>query len=326
MEYRTIIPHIKEYLLQSPQFEFKGQVEIIFLTQTEEFYHYLLKDVASPPYLLKVRAAKPVTPDPLERDFRVLRHLEGCEFTPQAYYYDPNPRGLDYSLMLTEYVGGEALDYPRDYLKVAQTLGVIHSHGKMDLPIVSDPIERAVAQAKLNLKDALPSGVFHMDHLYFFDGFMEWAEEHAPKKVHLFDESLHTLNHGTLDTGDFVVGKRLILQNWQRAYIGDPAIALAKFLARTTTLWSSRLVLRAIDREDFYYRYEKALGLEKSTIRERIAAYMPYHLLEVFSRFAKYYYDHSLPGKDPGDPLVMKQLQTYLEVDFMRQALTEFIG
>lgn len=325
MEYRTIIPPLKEYLQQSPQFEFKGHIEIIFLSQNDDFYFYLLKDVSSPPYLLKVRSHPNANDSLLETDYRVLRHLEASEFTPQAYFLDQTPKGFDHGLMLMEYVGGDVLDYPRDYLKVAQALGDIHGIGLMDLPRLSQPIEKAIAQAKLNLEDALPSGVFHMDHLYFFDGFMEWAEENAPKKLHLFDDELHTLNHGTLDTGNFVVGKRLVLQGWQRAYMGDPAIDLAKFLARTTTLWSSKLILRAIDREDFYYLYEKGLGVEKSSIRERVMAYMPYHFLEVFSRFAKYYYDHSLPGKDPGDPLVMRQLQTYLEVDFMKEALKEFI-
>lgn len=325
MDYRLIIPQIKEYLTENERFEFRGHVEVIFLTQTEDFFYYLLKDVASPPYLLKVRSLAQAKDDLLERDYRVLRHLEASDFTPKAYFYDANPRNLGHSIMLQEYFGGEALDYPRDYLKVAQALGNIHQLGLMDLPRVAQPIDQALKQAKRNLADALPSGVFHMDHLYFFDGFMEWAEDNAPKKAHLFNDSLHTLNHGTLDTGDFVVGKRFVLQGWQRAYLGDPAIDLAKFLSRTSTLWSSKLILRAIDREDFYYLYEKALGVEKSTIRERVAAYMPYHYLEVFSRFAKYYYDHSLPGKDPGDPLVMTQLQTYLEVDFMRSALTEFI-
>lgn len=326
MLHRTLMPKLREYLLQSDQFAFQSNMELIFLSLSKSFYYYLLKDVGSEAYLLKVRSKELAGDGLLARENTVLTALQECDYTPDVYYFEQASANFTHDFMIQEYLRGDSLDYARDYLKVAMIFGTVHRFKEdIDLPKRIDPLEYAIAQAKKNLEDALPSGAFHMDHLYFFDGFMEWAETNLPKRKHLFTQDHLAINHVNLDSHDFVMDHRFMLCEWHNAIVADQSLDVAKFLAKTTSLWDSRFVMRAIDREDFYYLHEKALGVEKSNLRERVHAYMPYYLLQQFSGFAKYFYDHGKPGASEVDERLMKKIQIFLEVDFMRDVIREYL-
>lgn len=326
MLHRTLMPKLRTYLLESDPFSFQTNMELIFLSLSKDFYYYLLKDVGTEAYLLKVRSKEHAADGLLDREHRVLSALQACPYTPDVYYFEEAGADFSHDFLIMEYLRGDSLEYARDYLKVAMILGSVHRYKEaVELPRRIDPLDYSLQQAKKNLENALPSGAFHMDHLYFFEGFMEWAEAHLEQRRHLFTEEHLAINHRNLDTHDFVIDHRFLLYEWQDAFIADQSLDVTKFLAKTTSLWDSRFVMRAIDREDFYYLHEKALGVEKSNLRERVHAYMPYYLLEQFSGFAKYFYDHGKPDAQGVDERLMKKIQTFLEVDFMRDILKEYL-
>lgn len=326
MLHRTLMPKLRAYLFESDQFSFQSNMELIFISLSKHFYYYLLKDVGTEAYLLKVRSKEHAADGLLAREHRVLSALQTCDYTPDVYYFEEASAQFAHDFLIMEYLRGDSLDYARDYLKVAMILGNVHRYKEeIDLPKRLDPLDYSLQLAKKNLEDALPSGVFHMDHLYFFDGFMEWAENHLDRRKHLFTDQHLVINHRNLDPHDFVIDHRFLLYEWQDAFLGDESLDVTKFLAKTSSLWDSRFVMRAIDREDFYYLHEKAIGVEKSNLRERVHAYMPYYLLEQFSGFAKYFYDHGKPDAQAVDEHLMKKIQIFLEVDFMREVIKEYL-
>ena len=325
MQHRTLMPEIKRYLTENDAFRFSGTMELVYLKTSGDFYFYLLKDLASEPYLLKV-AAKASVDSGLGNEYKVLRYLDDCPHTPNAYHYDHVPEGFDRDVLLMEYIPEEELDYTADYLKVAQIFGSIHRHGaELELPRLDDPLGLCLIRGKDNLKDALSSGVFQVDHLYFFDGFTEWAEEHLDRKRRTFQGVEPVICHGPFEMEDFTMQSPGYLYNWEGAYLGDAAIDITRFLARTTSLMEADVILRAIDREDFYFRWETTMGLEKSSLRERVNAYMPYYLFELFSSLARYYYDHAKPGAHELESLQYEKLQRYLDIEFMQSCLAEYI-
>ena len=325
MLHRTLMPEIKNYLMDHEAFSFSGTMELVYLKASDDFYYYLLKDLASQPYLLKV-SAKAASNSGLATEYQVLRYLEKCPHTPNAYHLDLIPPGLERDILLLEYIRGQELNYTTDYLKVAEIFGSIHSAGAdLQLPKLKDPLGASLRRGKDNLKDALPSGVFRMDHLYFFDGLSEWAEDNLRRKQRVFADIEPVICHGPMEMTDFAIDSHGYLYEWHAAYLGDAAIDITRFLARTTSLMEADVILRAIDREDFYYRWEKTMGLERSSLRERVEAYMPYYLFELFSSLAKYYYDHAKPGAKGLDPYQLDKLQRYLDIEFMQSCLAEYI-
>lgn len=325
MLHRTLMPEIKTYLTSHEAFHFSGTMELVYLKSSGNFYYYLLKDLASEPYLLKVAAATSGETG-LAGEYRVLRYLERCPHTPNVYHFEAATADFSHDFLLMEYIRGEDLNYTADYLKVAQIFGSIHSFGAdLELPVLADPLGLCLERSRENLKDALPSGVFRMDHLYFFDGFSEWAQENLARKRRAFSDVKPVICHGPLEMADFAIDAQGYLYDWQSAFIGDAAIDITRFLARTTSLMEADVILRAIDREDFYFRWEKTMGLERSSLRERVNAYMPYYLLELFSSFAKHYYDHAKPGAQGLDPPQLNKLQRYLDIEFMQACLVEYV-
>ncbi|WP_459129828.1 phosphotransferase [Guggenheimella bovis] len=321
--YRRVLQNFaRDRLVATGEFK-RESLTVIFLSKADDYYYYLVKAVGHPPYLLKTCEDSKLE-GPLLKEGEVLKMLSLSTHTPNIYMSLPSSELFKHPILLMEYAPGRELQYEKDYLKVGQMFGGIHRFSRDILDLEhKNPIISSLNESKEALKDALASGVFSVEHLYFFEGFLEWAEEEAEERASLFDPEEDVITHGVLKETNFSVDHNAMLFDWTDAHYSHPAKDIAHFFSKTTSLWNSNFSVRAIDKEDFYYLYGKARGTSINELDNFVRAYMPYHYLKVFSAFAHYFYEVRDPQTPIMNPTFHKKVLTFLEVDTMQRIVRD---
>ena len=86
-----------------------------------------------------------------------------------------------------------------------------------------------------------------------------------------------------LNSGNFLIneGAQSYLIDWEKPLLSEPAQDLGHFLAPTTTLWKTDVVLTAEEMEEFVRRYRVAVGgrFDVSSLSERLPLFLTINCL-----------------------------------------------
>lgn len=159
----------------------------------------------------------------------------------------------------------------------------------------------------------------------FFEKFLSWCDKNAGMERYFIENPWKAINNTEVNSHNFIIGdERSYLIDWEKPVISDPCQDITQFLAPTTTLWRTDILLSQEEIDKFYRVYEGRFP--EKNIRERVRMYTPYLYLRALSWCAYAYVEYQDPNKDIRNPETYKKIKSYLEMDFMRNLLKDWIG
>lgn len=306
------------------------EFRISFLAQGEYNKNYVLEDSKNK-YVFRVNTGSQIgVANQIEYEYNALKRLEESGYTPGVHFVDGSKKQLDYGILVMDYLEGRPLDYRRDLEKAAEIFSGIHSLeiGRKDFDhlitenyIFSDRLK----EAENLLKNVWDSSHVGSDTKRFFEKFLSWCDKNAVMEKYFIENSWKAINNTEVNSHNFIIGpEKSYLIDWEKPVISDPCQDITQFLAPTTTLWRADTLLTGEEIEKFYRVYEGRFP--EKNIRERVRMYTPYLYLRALSWCAYAYVEYQDPNKDIRNPDTYKKIKEYLEIDFMKDLLKDWIG
>lgn len=327
-----LIKDIYEYIEGSnlrKDLNLERDFKISFLAQGEYNKNYVLEDQRNK-YVFRVNTGSQIgVANQIEYEYNALKRLEESGYTPKAHFVDGSKRLLDYGVLVMDYLEGRPLDYRRDLEKAAEIFSGIHSlevkredfdHLITENYIFSDRLK----EAENLLKKFWESSHVDGDTKRFFEKFISWCDKNAGMERYFIENPWKAINNTEVNSHNFIIGdERSYLIDWEKPVISDPCQDITQFLAPTTTLWRTDILLSQEEIDKFYRVYEGRFP--EKNIRERVRMYTPYLYLRALSWCAYAYVEYQDPNKDIRNPETYKKIKSYLEMEFMKDLLKDWI-
>lgn len=258
--------------------------------------------------------------DQIGYEYRALEMLAGSGRTPKPYYCLPMRADLPHGVLVMEYLAGKSLDYERDLPLAAACLADIHrmetAQGHLLAP--EAPQEAMLAESRALIDAYKQSGHSETHTAVALERIFEAAERirsnmSAPPK--------RTLINTELNSGNFLVADRCRLVDWEKPLYGDIAQDLGHFLAPTTTLWRTDIVLSEAERAAFLAQYRAHMGNSRllGALEQRTEDYVKLNCLRGVSWCAMAHGAYASGAHALQNELTRKKLALYLSQDFLAE-------
>lgn len=326
-----IISYLKKNGEVNNYIEIGNKFEVDFLAQGEYNANFVI-DTGKKKYVFRVNTGSQLElENQIRYEYDALKRLEISGVTPRVYFVDDTKSFFDYGILIMEYLEGRPLEYDKDLDKAATIFSKIHSLNLNIIDtsnfIVEEKLFSArVSEAKRLLKDFLISPKADNKLKKFFTRFLEWAEENKWKEIYFIENKWHVINNTEVNSHNFIIGKeKSFLIDWEKPVISDPCQDLTQFLAPTTTLWKANYILTKEEKEYFFDEYIKGVNKRDNDIEERVNLYNPYLYLRALSWCAYAWLEYQKPDKDIKNMDTFKKIEEYLDLDFMKRLLKDYI-
>ncbi len=329
----TLKDKIKNYIIEKEiylQLKMNRSFEVNFLAQGEYNVNFTIDDEDTK-YVFRVNTGSQLELDnQIRYEYNAIKSLEISGVTPKVYFVDDTKEFFHYGILIMEFLDGRPLEYHSDMGKAGKIFGKIHSIdiGSIDNDfIIEEKIcsDRILEGEKL-LKDYLKSPIVDKKLKDFFYKFLQWAEENKSRERYFIENKWHVINNTEVNSHNFIIGnKKSYLIDWEKPVISDPCQDITQFLAPTTTLWKANYLLSEEEQDDFFKTYVDNLEGGDKNIRERVNLYNPYLYLRALSWCAYAWLEYQNPNKDIRNVDTFKKIEEYLDIDFMKNLLKEYM-
>jgi predicted Ser/Thr protein kinase len=329
----TLRDKIKAYLKMNRVHEYlqlDHPFEVEFLAQGEYNINFTVNDERKM-YVFRVNTGSQLAlENQIKYEYDALKTLEMSGVTPKVYYVDDTKEYLDYGILIMEFLHGRPLEYDKDLEKAAKIFAKIHSIDLTNMDttnfiVETDIFSDRILEARRLLNDFLNDQRVDKELKKFFTGFLEWAEKNKDREKYFIENKWHVINNTEVNSHNFIIGaKHSYLIDWEKPVISDPCQDLTQFLASTTTLWKANYLLTKTEKEMFFKTYINMMNGDNN-IRERVELYMPYLYLRALSWCAYAWLEYQKPDKDIKNMDTFNKISEYLNVDFMKHLLKEYI-
>ncbi len=324
-----ICRYIKEDNLKG-RLDLDKDFKVSFLAQGEYNKNYILEDSKNK-YVFRVNTGSQIgISNQIEYEYKALKRLEESKYTPKVHFVDGSKTHLDYGVLIMDYLEGKPLNDRKDLKKAAEIFSGIHSleikRKDFDYLITENYIfSDRLKEADNLLKKFWDNPSADKKTKIFFEKYLSWCRDNSFMEKYFIEDSWKAINNTEVNSHNFIIGsERSYLIDWEKPVISDPCQDITQFLAPTTTLWKSNTLLSKDEIEEFYSVYEKKF--QNKNIRERVRMYTPYLYLRALSWCAYAYIEYQDPNKTIRNPDTYKKVCEYLDVDFMRKLLKEWMG
>ena len=327
-----MLEKIREYLKEKrliEKLQLQESFTIEFLAQGEYNQNFVISD-GKRRYVFRLNYGSQLhLENQIRYEYQALKWLERTNRTPKVYYVDDTREFFPQGLLIMEFLVGGPLDYRRDLKEAALIFGEIHQQpldeeannflvkeqetilaSRVDecqqllAPVLTS--EFVPLQAQRQLADALERCDKNVDQQRFFIELDQWS-----------------VNNTEVNSHNFIIGKKGFLIDWEKPVISHPVQDISQFLASTTTLWRSNLILTQAEKQDFFACYLQATGFARETFEEALRIYHPYLMLRALAWSAMAYDSYQSDTKELKNQEIFEKVTSYLEEDFLRQALRE---
>lgn len=328
---KSDIERIKRYLIESGagrEVSLGDKPNISFLAQGEYNKNYVVENEKNK-YVFRINNGSQIgVSNQIEYEYRALKRLEESGYTPKAYYVDGSRRYLDRGVLIMEFLEGKPLNYNKDLKKAGDIFSGIHS-----LEVKREDFDYLITENYL-FSDRLREGrglltkFWSSPHIdievkRYFERYIEWCERNAYRERYYLDSPWRAINNTEVNSHNFIIGEKSYLIDWEKPVISDPCQDITQFLAPTTTLWKGDSILTREQIDSFYREYEKRLP--NMNIRDRVEMYNPYLYLRALSWCAYAYVEYQDPDKDIKNKDTYEKIKEYLDIDFMKKLLKNYI-
>lgn len=329
----TLKDKIKSYILEKEIYnnlKLNKPIEVSFLAQGEYNINFIVQDKESK-YVFRVNTGSQLELDnQIKYEYDALKALEVSKVTPRVYYLDDSKRYFDYGILIMEFLKGRPLEYNKDLSEAADIFSNIHSLDPNEIKsnlIVEEKIcSDRIKEGSRLLKDYLKSDIVKKEIKNKLAELLEWCEKNKDTEKYFLKNKWHVINNTEVNSHNFIIGdSESFLIDWEKPVISDPCQDLTQFLAPTTTLWKTNYILSNEEKECFFRAYEKGLSRGGSDIRERVHLYTPYLYLRALGWCAYAWLEYQKPDKDIKNMDTFKKIEEYLDIDFMKKLLNDYI-
>lgn len=262
-------------------------------------------------------------------EYDALRDLAPSGRTPEALFCDDSRGILPWGALVMEWLPGRALRYGCDLPAAAEILADIHA-----VPVPED--------SRLFRPERPAYGIYE-ECLAMAAQYFDW--DGADAAVCRLLEALISevgrlplkepssapacIVNTELNSGNFLIneGARSYLIDWEKPLLSEPAQDLGHFLAPTTTLWKTDVVLTAEEMEAFVCRYRAAVGgrFDVSSLLERLPLFLMVNCLRGVSWCAMALREYSQDSRPVSNADTLAKIKTYLSEGFLRSILKNYV-
>ena len=257
--------------------------------------------------------------DQIGYEYRALRLLEGSGRTPRAYYVDGSRELIDEGLLVMEFLPGRPLDYDADLELAAECLADIHKMPwqASDLICPNDPLEAMLDECRKMAGAYLHAPQGERRVKAALERFLDRAARRMRSDVLMPRCIINT----ELNSGNFLIngpGPGNYLIDWEKPILGEAAQDLGHFLAPTTTLWKTDVLLSAEQKERFLGRYlSRRPDLAPELLHRRTAEYETMTCLRGISWCAMAWVEYQSPDRPIKNEETCRKILTYLDAGFL---------
>ena len=269
----------------------------------------------------------------IEYEYNALKLLEKSGRTPQAIFVDASLKLLPYGVLVMEFLSGRPLIYETDMNKAAAILADIHAlpvRAEDGLICPPNPLAAILDECRQMVKkyDSSPLGELAVKKKIaaMLDKGERLVEKHASEIVMTHKCCVNT----ELNAGNFLIndgGASDYLIDWEKPVYGDPAQDLGHFLAPTTTLWKTDVILKKEDMRFFSAQYLRCVAGRYSDdgLAERVGAFVSLNCLRGITWSAMAWVEYQEPGRLIKNEATFKKMCSYLKLDFLEVIDEEFL-
>lgn len=329
----TLKDKIKTYIVEKELYKdlnMGNAFDVKFLAQGEYNVNFIIEDISSK-YVFRVNTGSQLElENQIKYEYEAIKSLEISGVTPGAYYLDDSKEYFDYGILIMEFLKGRPLEYHRDLEKAANIFSRIHGINTDNINnnfIIEENIcTDRIKEGKRLLKDYLKSPKVDFKLKKFFSEYLEWAEKNKDREKYFLKNKWHVINNTEVNSHNFIIGpEKSYLIDWEKPVISDPSQDLTQFLAPTTTLWKANYILSNEEKKNFFKAYKEGLSGIDRNIEERVHLYDPYLLLRALSWCAYAWLEYQNPHKKIKNMDTFKKIEEYLDIDFMKNLLKEYM-
>ena len=261
----------------------------------------------------------------IEYEYLTLKSLESTGVTPKVYKIEYQPKLLDKPYLIEEFLPGKPLDYRQDLPIAAYILSKIH---QVDVQKFEHLI---VAQA--------PLATMMEECLQMFQHYIDWSDR-DDRVVALLQELLEQANqfdlyrplsnpcviNTELNSGNFLINgqdpQRAYLIDWEKPLIGEKEQDIGHFLAPTTTLWKTDVLLTPEQMTAFVQEYNKYSDVKIHS--EFLNQYIQLNILRGLTWSAMAYREYCQAEKTSMHAETFNKIKMYLTPEFIQKMQTYF--
>lgn len=232
-------------------------------------------------------------------------------------------------LLVMQWLPGRALDYRTDMDIAAAILADIHSVPASDASHLIRPEAPALAIYEECLQ--------MVQHYYDWDQadpevtelLKTLVEEIGRLPLTAPSDAPKCIVNTELNSGNFLIFPegRSSLVDWEKPLLSEPAQDLGHFLAPTTTFWKTDVILTPEEVKAFARSYIRAVGdrMDTSALSSRLPLFFTVTCLRGVTWCAMAYREYCQPGRELRNEDTFRKLQTYLEPEFLRNLLENYV-
>lgn len=300
-----------------------------FLAQGEYNQNFLITDEESS-YVFRLNYGSQLhLENQIQYEYQALKWLEQTGRTPKVYYIDDSRKYFSQGLLIMEFLKGKPLDYRKDLVEAAKIFGQIHQQpidGLANKTFVKEKetlLSARVKECQQLLEPVLKSDYVPLQAQRQLSDAFDWCQKNVYQQKFFTDLDQWSINNTEVNSHNFIIGEKGFLIDWEKPVISHPVQDISQFLASTTTLWRANLILNHSEKRGFISRYLSETNSDADSFEEALRIYHPYLMLRALSWSAMAYDSYKKDTKELKNQDIFDKVASYLEEDFLRQALKE---
>lgn len=302
------------------------EYKIDFLQQGEYNINYLIT-TKDKKFVLRLNSKSQMNlPNQIRYEYDTLKFLEKSGVTPKVYYVDDSDSKLLNGVILMEYLDGRSLIYEKDREKAAYIFSKIHSidaSNANNFIVEKNLFQDRISEANFWLKEVFESKKVSKEHKGFFEKFLNYLEKNKYKEKYFEENRILCLNNTEVNSGNFIIGEKPYLIDWEKAVISDPCQDITHFLVITTTKWKTDFIASKEYEDKFFEEYEKFLN-KKINIKERVHLYKPYMYSRALSWCMNAYLEYLKEDKLIKNEDTFRKIKEFTDLDFMKNLIRDY--
>lgn len=268
----------------------------------------------------------------IEYEYNALKLLEPSGRTPQAIFVDASLKLLPYGVLVMEFLSGRPLIYATDMNKAAAIFADIHAlpvRAEDGLICPPNPLAAILDECRQMVKKYEASPLGELAVKKKIAAMLDKGERLVEKHASEIDMTHKCCVNTELNAGNFLIndGSPDYLIDWEKPVYGDPAQDLGHFLAPTTTLWKTDVILKKEDMRFFAAQYIRCVDGRYSDdgLAERVGAFVSLNCLRGITWSAMAWVEYQEPGRPIKNEATFKKMCSYLKLDFLEVIDEEFL-
>ena len=264
-------------------------------------------------------------------EFEALRLLESTQRTPKPFYIDDTKSAIPYGFLVMNFIQGRPLEYEQDLELAVLCLADIHNHAsfeKTHLLTPTNPLAAIFKECETMAACYMNSNLASPDSKRLLSLLLERGQDIVKNTITFF--GTRCIVNTELNSGNFLVNerdKKAYLVDWEKPVFAFPGQDLGHFLAPTTTLWKTDVILneRKIQGVMKNYCDVSYLYHDPDVLWEHTKPYYVMNCLRGVTWCSMAWVEYNNPQRVLKDAFTFEKIKTYIAPEFLERILNDYL-